>query len=599
MYRTHTCGDLNKKHEGKVATLAGWVHRRRDHGGLIFIDVRDRYGLTQIRLDPNTNKQAWETANKVRSEFVIQATGRVVARPANMINKKLASGEIEVDVTEFKILNHSKGLPFEIEYDGDVAENQKKVNEEVRLKYRYLDIRNKRMKDNLVFRNLFVKYIRDFLMERNFVEIETPILTKITPEGARDFLVPSRLHPGKFYALPQSPQQYKQLLMVGGMDRYFQIARCLRDEDQRGDRQPEFTQLDMEMSYIHRDDIMNLVEELFTSAVEKLAPSKKFLKKPWPRIPYDEVIAKYGVDKPDLRYGLEIQEVTSLVKDCGFEVFTKAIKAGGIVRCISVPGAAEKLTRSVIDELTELVKKHKAKGLAYIILEKGGFRSPLAKFLGEEMMGKIAKQIGAKDGDIIFFGADNRFVVEESLGQLRIELSKRLGLADPNVLAFAYVVDFPLFEENKMEDGHYAPAHHMFTTPRPEDIHLLDTDPSKVKSWQYDLVCNGYEVGGGSIRIHDRELQEKIFKLIGFKDREREYFHHMLEAFEYGAPPHGGMAPGIDRLVMVLRGEPNIREVMAFPKTGDAEDLLMGAPALVTDKELKDIHIKLDLPKKK
>ncbi|MBI3627073.1 aspartate--tRNA ligase, partial [Candidatus Uhrbacteria bacterium] len=482
----------------------------------------------------------------------------------------------------------------------DVAESARHVNEETRLKYRYLDLRNKRMAQNLVFRNNFVKYIRDFLTEQGFIEVETPMLTKTTMEGARCFLVPSRLHPGKFYALPMSPQQYKQLLMVGGVDKYFQIARCLRDEDQRGDRQPEFTQLDLEMSFIHRDDILNLVEELFTSAVEKLAPNKKIMKKPWPRLPYDEVIKKYGVDKPDLRYGLEIQEITELVKDCGFEVFTKAIKAGGVVRAINVPGAGEKLTRSAIDELTELAKKHKAKGLAYIFVEKdGSFRSPLTKFLGDDMTAKIAQAVKANKGDVIFFGADNRFVVEESLGQLRIELAKRLQLADPNVLAFAFVIDFPLFEENKMENGHYAPSHHMFTTPRPEDMHLLDTDPPKVKSWQYDFVCNGYEVGGGSIRIHDRDLQEKIFGMIGFKEEQREYFHHMLEAFEYGAPPHGGMAPGIDRLCMVIQGEPNIREVIAFPKTGDAEELLMRSPSAADPEHIKELHIKLDLPKTK
>jgi len=584
MHRTHTCGELNKKDVKKKATLAGWVHSRRDHGGLIFIDLRDRYGLTQIAFDPKRSKKAWQEADKARPEYVIKVTGVVKDRPKDMVNKKLPTGEIEIDAQEMEVLHTAATPPFEIDKDED-------VNEDVRLEFRYLDMRRNRLKNNIIARAKIIKFIRAFLDKENFVEIETPILTKSTPEGARDYLVPSRLHPGKFYALPQSPQQYKQLLMVGGMDRYYQIARCFRDEDQRGDRQPEFTQLDMEMSFVERDDVLDLTEEMFTSLVKELYPKKKFLKEPWPRLKYNEVMLKYGLDKPDLRFGMEIEDISDMVKDSDFGVFKDAIKSGGVVRALSAEGAA-KFSRSQIDELTEYVKQFGAKGLAYIIVEDGGLKSPIIKFLGEKSAKEIVKKFGAKAGDIIFFGAGKEMIARESLGELRKELARRLELIDKDILAFAFIVDFPLFEEEK-EGNHFAPSHHMFTTPRPEDVELLDKDPHQVKSWQYDMVLNGYEVGGGSIRIHDAALQKKIFELIGFsKDRQKE-FSHMLRAFDYGAPPHGGIAPGLDRLAMILQDEPNIREVIAFPKNQRAEDKTMQAPSVVEDKQLKEAHIRV------
>ncbi len=584
MYRTHNCGELRLKDVNKKVALAGWVNARRDHGGVIFIDLRDRYGLTQIAFHPEVSPEALAEGNKLRSEFIIQIKGKVVARPKDMVNPKLDTGEIEVEAAEVKVLSPAKTPPFELDKDNE-------VNEDVRLEFRYLDLRRVRMKNNMIARARAVRFIREFLNERQFVEVETPILTKSTPEGARDYLVPSRLHPGKFYALPQSPQQYKQLLMVAGLDRYYQIARCFRDEDQRGDRQPEFTQLDLEMSFVERDDVLNLAEELFTSLVKELYPKKKFLQTPWPRLSYDEAVLKYGLDKPDLRFGLEIKDLSNQVKDSGFSVFTKAVKDGGVVRALTAAGAG-KFSRSEIDALTEYAKKLGLAGLAYIIVEKDGAKSPILKFLGEELSQHIIKEMQAKAGDIIFFGAGKERVVRNALGELRAELGRRLNLIDPDLLAFALVVDFPLFEE-AMVDGHYAPSHHMFTTPRPADIPLLEKDPLQVKSWQYDMVLNGYEIGGGSIRIHEAKLQQKIFDLIGFSAARKKEFSHMLRAFEYGAPPHGGIAPGIDRIIMILQGEPNIREVMAFPKNQQAEDKMMSAPAAIEPQQLQEAHIKI------
>ncbi len=587
MLRTHTCGELRKEDVGREVVLAGWVHRRRDHGGIIFIDLRDRYGLTQIKFDPEINKNAWQEGDKLRNEWVIQAKGQVVARPAEMVNKKLKTGEIEVEVKEVEIFSQAKTPPFELE-----SEKKVKVREEVRMKYRYLDLRRKEMMEVMIKRHQLIKFIRDYLSGRGFLEIETPVLTKSTPEGARDFLVPSRLQPGKFYALPQSPQQYKQLLMLSGVDKYFQIARCFRDEDTRGDRQAEFTQLDIEMSFAERDDILNLVEDLFTQAIEKLFPEKKIMQKPWPRLDYDEVMLKYGIDKPDLRFGLEIRDLTELVAGCGFKVFADAVAGGGVVRALTATGAA-KFSRSQIDELTALAQKHGAKGLAYIIVKEGGeLQSPIVKFLGDDLAARIVKEMEAKPGDIIFFGADKRSVVCEVLGQVRLELGRRLNLIDSDLLALAFVVNFPLFEE-ELEDGHYAPSHHMFTMPVKEDIPLLDTDPTKVRSYQYDLVGNGYEIGGGSLRIYDPELQEKIFDLIGFDEAKKKQFTHFLRAFSYGVPPHGGIAPGLDRVLMVLLNKSSIREVIAFPKTGDGRDLVMEAPSTVEEEQLKELHLKI------
>jgi len=589
MLRTHTCGELIKKDIKKEVVLCGWVHRRRDHGGIIFIDLRDRYGLTQITFDPEVDKKAHQEADKLRSEWVIKTTGKVAPRPKDMVNKKLKTGEIEVEITELEILSRAKTPPFEIEEEKDI-----KVNEELRMKYRYIDLRRKKRADILIKRHQFINFIRDYLNKEDFIEIETPMLSKSTPEGARDFLVPSRLQRGSFYALPQSPQQYKQLLMISGADKYFQIAKCFRDEDTRGDRQAEFTQLDLEMSFVEQEDILNLTEDLFTKAIEKIFPKKKILKKPWPRLNHDDVMLKYGTDKPDLRFGLEIEDVTSDVKDSGFKVFADmAKKEGHAVRAICATGAA-KFTRKDIDDLTDFVAQYGAKGLAYIVIkENGEMQSPIVKFLGKDISNKIVKKLKAKPGDIIFFGADKKSVVCEALSQLRNELGKRLKLIDSKILALAFIVNFPLFEEEK-EDGHFAPAHHMFTAPVKEDIKLLDKDPAKARSHQYDMVGNGYEIGGGSIRIHDAKLQEKIFDLIGFSKEKKKQFSHFLRAFEYGVPPHGGIAPGLDRVLMVCMSQNSIRDVMAFPKTGDGRDLTMETPSKVEDKQLKELGIKAD-----
>jgi len=586
MLRTHTCGELRAENSGNEVVLCGWVHSRRDHGGVIFIDLRDRYGLTQLRFDPGA-KSVWAQADELRNEWVIRAVGTVVERPSDMVNSKLQTGDIELNVQELEIYSKAETPPFEME-----EEKVTQINEEVRMKYRYLDLRRKSSMDVLAKRSEFTAFLRDYLNGKNFLEIETPALGKSTPEGARDFLVPSRLQKGKFYALPQSPQQYKQLLMLGGADRYYQIAKCFRDEDTRGDRQAEFTQLDLEMSFVGRDDVLELVEDLFTKAIEKVFPDKKFLSKPWPRVSFDEVMRKYGTDKPDLRFGLEIKDISESTKDCGFKVFAEAIQQGGVVRAICAPDAAKKISRSQIDELTEYVKKFGAKGLAYIVLEKDQLKSPIVKFLGDDLAKKLISEMEAKEGDIIFFGADTEKVVCESLGNLRNTLGEKLGLIEEDLVAMAFIVDFPLFE-SELEEGHYAPSHHMFTAPKNEDLDLLEKEPHKVRSLQYDMVANGYEVGGGSIRIHSRDIQEKIFDLIGFDQEKKKQFAHFLRAFNYGVPPHGGIAPGLDRMLMVLANKPSIRDVMAFPKTGDGRDLMMGAPSEIEKKQLDELDISI------
>ena len=592
MYRTRTCGELTEKEAKKSVVLSGWVNSRRDHGGLIFIDLRDRYGITQVTFDPKIDKDAWKTADGIRDEYVIRIEGTVAKRPKDMINKNLSTGTIEVEATTIEVLAKAKTPPFEVSWQPEGEHHI--TNEDLRLKYRYLDIRRKKMLDNLKLRADLVKAIRDYLHKEGFLEIDTPLLTKSTPEGARDFLVPSRLHPGKFYALPQSPQQYKQLLMVGGIDKYFQIAPCMRDEDARADRSPgEFYQLDLEMSFIEQKDILDLMEKLFTTVVEKLS-SKKIMTKPWPRLQYDDVMLRYGSDKPDIRFGLEIQDVTDTVKDSGFSVFTDAVKKGGVVRCINAKKAAT-FSRSDIDSLTELAKDSGAKGLAYIVIENDGvYKSPITKFLGDDITATLAKAMGGKKGDVLFFGADKESVVCETLGSVRKELGRRLGLIDDNLLAFCFVVGWPLFEA-ELEDGHYAPAHNMFTMPREEDIAKLEKDPASVRSLQHDMVLNGYEAGGGAIRIHKPEIQERVFKLIGFTKERITFFSHMLTAFTYGAPPHGGIAPGIDRLAMILAGEENLREVTAFPKNQKAQDLVTGAPDSVEAQQLKELGLR---PKK-
>jgi len=536
--------------------------------------------------NPEESAVAHDAAVQLRSEWVVQAAGVVRRRPAGMENPSLATGEIEVEVDTLKVLNPARTPPFLINEESD-------VDEMVRLKYRYLDLRRQQVRDNLELRHRVVKFIRDYLSERGFWEIETPMLFKTTPEGARDYLVPSRLYPGEFYALPQSPQQLKQLLMVAGVERYFQIARCFRDEDQRGDRQPEFTQLDLEMSFVEREDVMKQTEDLFTRMVETLVPGKRLLAKPWPRFGYNEVMARFGKDSPDIRFGLELRDITDLAVGCGFQVFERVAQSGGHVRGINVKGCGG-YSRREIESLERVAAGYGAKGLAYLALETGGeTRSSFAKFLAPERLEAIIRRLEGERGDLLVFVADKPLVVFESLARLRVHLADQLGLRDENVLAFCWVTDFPFVTWNE-DEKRWDPSHHLFTSPVLEDIPLLEANPGEARGQQYDLVVNDYEVGGGSIRIHDRTLQEKVFKLIGLDpETARARFGHMLEAFEYGTPPHGGIAPGIDRLCMVLAGAPNIREVIAFPKNQAARDVMAGAPSPADPGQLRDLHLRL------
>jgi len=594
LLKTHSCGELNKRHVGVKVTLAGWVDRRRDHGRLIFIDLRDRDGIVQVVFNPETSKQCHAIANEMRSEYVVRVSGEVALRPLGTENPKLPTGDIEVIAQNTGILNPSKTPPFYINEDAEVEES-------LRLKYRYLDLRRTRMKENLLLRHRVIKFFRDFLNAKGFIEVETPILIKSTPEGARDYLVPSRLHPGKFYALPQSPQQLKQLLMVAGVEKYFQIARCFRDEDTRADRQPEFTQLDLEMSFVEEEDILNLTEELFTAMVETIKPEMRLIK-PFPRLSYTEAIECYGTDKPDLRFGLEIRDLSDIVAQSDFSVFRSAVAKGGKVKGICAPGCAI-YTRSQLDELNKMVQALGAEGLVAMSLGTSAgslndltiemVRSVVAKFLSLDQIKQMAERLGANRGDLLLIIAGEPGLVNTVLGELRREMGERLKLADPNLLAFAFVVDFPLLERNK-ETGQWEPMHHPFTAPKDEDMSLLDASPEKVQGKHYDMICNGYETGGGSLRIYTSELQRKVFRLLGYSDTEIDVqFGHMLEAFEYGAPPHGGIALGIDRIVMLLAGEKTIREVIAFPKNQSAADLTFNAPSPVSEEQLAELYLRL------
>lgn len=592
MLKTHNCGELRAEHAGQTVTLAGWVNRRRDMGGVIFIDLRDRDGKTQVVIDSGRTADGFAKAEQIRSEYVVQVTGVVGKRPLGQENPNLETGDIEILAENVTVLNPAKTPPFMIDRDENVEES-------LRLKYRYLDLRRERLQRNLIIRHKAIKFIRDFLDKRGFLEIETPILFKSTPEGARDYLVPSRVHPGQFYALPQSPQQLKQLLMVAGYERYFQIARCFRDEDLRADRQPEFTQLDMEMSFVERDDILDLLEELMIGMV-KTASLVPLAYEQFPRMSYAEATERYGTDRPDVRYGLLLTRLDDIVANSAFHVFAENVAAGKPVKAICVPGCGS-YSRKQLNELEDLARSAGAQGLAWLAIhpETEEIRGPIAKFFTVEQLIAITERMEAKPGDLILISSDKKAVVHEVLHALRTEMGRRLGYTDKKQLAFLWVVDFPLFEE-EMEEGHYAPSHHMFTSPKREHIPLLDTDPGQVLSEQYDLVCNGFEVAGGSIRIHERPLQRKIMELIGFSFEEaKAQFGHMLEAFEYGAPPHGGIAPGIDRLVALMAGEPNIREVMAFPKTAQATDLMADAPSEVAQRQLDDLNLAIAIKEKR
>ncbi len=582
MLRTHTCGEIRISDVGKTVTLAGWVHRWRDHGGLTFLDLRDRYGITQVVFDPSVSAEAHQVAARARSEYVLQVTGVVQKRLKP--NPNLATGDVEVLATQAVVLNEAKTPPFYITED-------REGDEAARLRYRYLDLRRERMKRNIILRHRVVKFIRDYLDARGFVEIETPILIKSTPEGARDYVVPSRLYPGKFYALPQSPQQLKQLLMVAGFDRYFQIARCFRDEDQRADRQPEFTQLDLEMSFVEQEDILNVIEGLYTELVRTVTPQWNILS-PFPRMTYDEAMARYGTDKPDLRFGLPLTDLSDLAAQSQFRVFQETLAAGGVVKGILAPGCAD-LTRKEIDDWTERAKALGAKGLVAIARTADGYKGGPAKFFAPAELDAFAARLEAQSGDMMFIVADAPATANAVLGALRVELGRKLNLPDPHLLAFCWIVDFPLVEWNE-EEGRWDAVHHPFTMPKKADLPLLDTDPARVRADCYDLVCNGYELASGSIRIHRRDIQEKVFALLNYsKEEAAARFGHMLEAFEYGAPPHGGIAPGIDRLVMILAGEDSMSEVIAFPKNSRAIDLMTGAPSEITEQQLRELHLRI------
>ncbi len=586
-YKKQNCTEITEDFIGKECTLAGWVSTVRDLGGIIFVEIRDRSGLFQVVADPKVNPNVYETFGKLRSEFVVQVKGIVSKRPDDTINDRLKTGTIEIYPNEIKILSQSKAIPFVLD--------DETVSEDIRLKYRYLDLRSEKMLNNLKLRHKIVTAIRNYLNGLDFMEVETPILIKTTPEGARDYLVPSRVFDGKFFALPQSPQIFKQLLMVGGIEKYYQIAKCFRDEDLRSDRQPEFTQVDIEMSFVEQEDILNMTEGLLKDAFKAAGVE---IQTPFKRLTWKEAMEKYGSDKPDTRFGLELFDVTDIMQASTFEAFKNVINAGGTVRAIKIPGIAG-YSRKEMDDVRNLAIKFGAKGLAWVTyLEDGSVKSPVFKFLNEEQINEIQKRAEAEKGDIVFFVADKPKIVFDVLGRFRLYFGDRLGLIDKDKHDLLWVVDFPLFEYSE-EDERFVSVHHPFTMPALEDVDKLENDKGNVKSIAYDVVYNGNELGGGSIRIHDAEIQEKIFKALGLSDEDiKEKFEFLVTAFQYGTPPHGGLALGLDRLVALLTRSNSIRDVIAFPKNSQAKDLMTNAPGIASEEQLRELHIRLRNPAK-